>query len=53
MTKDAWERELQIVMREQAVSAMIQESYIKEIARVKRQIIAANELAEESKEDSN
>lgn len=34
MTKDAWERELAIVMREQAVSSMIQESYIKEIARV-------------------
>ena len=35
MTKDAWERELQIVMREQAVSVMIQESYAKEITRVK------------------
>ena len=35
-TKEAWERELQIVLREQAVSAMIQESYMKEIARVKR-----------------
>jgi hypothetical protein len=36
LTKDAWERELQIVMREQAVSVMIQESYVKEIARVQR-----------------
>lgn len=48
-TKEAWERELQIVMREQAVSVMIQESYMKEISRVKHQIIAANEAEEEQK----
>jgi hypothetical protein len=53
MTKDAWERELQIVMREQAVSAMIQESYVKEISRVKHQIIAANETEEEDKRDES
>lgn len=33
---EAWNRELQAVMREQNISAMIQESYIKEIERVKR-----------------
>ena len=47
---DAWERELQTVMREQAVSVMIQESYIKEICRVKKQ--KEDELAEETKDES-
>jgi hypothetical protein len=33
---EAWKRELNVVLREQAVSAMIQESYVKEIDRVKK-----------------
>jgi hypothetical protein len=37
-------------MREQAVSVMIQESYIKEICRVKKH--KEDELAEETKEES-
>ena len=38
---DAWDRDYQAVMREQAVSVMIQESYVKEITRVKNQQLAA------------
>lgn len=33
---EAWSREMQIVLREQAVSQMIQESYVKEIDRVRK-----------------
>jgi hypothetical protein len=41
---DAWSRELQMVMREQALSQMIHESYAKEIDRVKKaQEVAALE----------
>ena len=49
MQMDAYGRELQIVMREQALSAMIQESYSKEIDRVKKAMIAATEVPEEVK----
>ncbi len=46
---DAWRRELQIVMREQAVSAMIQESYVKELCRVKQNMEEAlNEEQEQT-----
>lgn len=31
---EAWDREYQLVMREQAISVMIKDSYEKEIARV-------------------
>ncbi len=51
MQVDAWQRELQTVMREQAVSVMIQESYVKEIGRIKKQIIEAA-MAEEAKDES-
>ncbi len=46
---EAWENELNIIKRAQAISEMIQDSYIKEITRVKNQIFLAS--LEESKAD--
>jgi hypothetical protein len=48
---EAWDRELQIVMREQAVSQMIQESYVKEIDRVRKQQMRLAAAEEELKLD--
>lgn len=45
---EAWNKELSIIMREQAISAMIQESYVKEIDRVKKQQILHKAMIEES-----
>ena len=47
---EAWNKELSIIMREQAISAMIQESYVKEIDRVKKQQILQKAMIEESAE---
>ena len=47
LSKDAWVNELQLVEREQSITVLIYENYVKEIARVKQKIEDHNRQLEQ------